>query len=199
MEFLTTLWLPIVLSAVICFVASSIIWMATPLHKHDYKNPGDKEDAILSGLKSWALSPGVYFVPWMQCDKKLDEAAKKAAMERAKTSPRAMIIVHGGDHSMGKMLGMWFVHLLITGVFVAYVASHAGLGAASYLKVFQVVGAVAFLAHAGYALPLSIWHGLPWSQLPGRLLDGLIYALLTAGTFAWQMQFKAPEIKIPGL
>jgi hypothetical protein len=25
---------------------------------------------------------------------------------------------------------------------------------------------------------------MPWSQLPGRLIDGVVYALLTAGCFA---------------
>lgn len=37
MGFFTQLWLPIVLSAVIVFFASSILWMALPLHT---KNDG---------------------------------------------------------------------------------------------------------------------------------------------------------------
>lgn len=178
---LVELWLPILLSAVIVFVASSIIWMATPLHKHDYKDPGDKEDAILGMLKSATFAPGVYFVPWCHGKEK-----DPVFIERQKTGPWAQLIVRGSAPDIGKMLGAWMLHLMLVGVFVAYIASHAGLGpAAEYLRVFRIVGTAAFLAYGGYSLPLCIWHGQPWAQLPGRLIDGVIYALLTAGTFAW--------------
>lgn len=180
---LTQLWLPILVSAAITFVASAILWMALPIHKHDYKNPGDKEGDILGLVRSAGLKPGVYYVPWCQGKQK-----DPAVMERMKTGPWAMLTVMPSGPNMGKMLGMWFLHLLIVGVFVAYVSSHAGLGvrtADNYLSIFRVAGASALLAHAGYALPMCIWHGQPWSQLPGRLFDGVVYALLTAGAFAW--------------
>lgn len=181
MGFLVDLWMPILLSAVLVFIASSIIWMALPIHKHDYKDPGDKEDAILGMLRSASFAPGVYYVPWCQGKEK-----DPAAMEKLKTGPWALMTVMGSAPSMGKMLGLWFVHLVIVAVFVAYLASNAGLAAgAEYLSVFRVSGTAAFLAYAGYAMPSAIWHGMPWSQLPGRIFDGLVYALLTAGTFAW--------------
>lgn len=44
MGFLAQLWLPIVVSAVIVFVASSIICMMTPLHKADYSVPPDQDE-----------------------------------------------------------------------------------------------------------------------------------------------------------
>jgi hypothetical protein len=27
--------------------------------------------------------------------------------------------------------------------------------------------------------------GMPWSHVPGRVFDGVVYALLTAGVFGW--------------
>lgn len=198
MDFITNLWLPIVLSAVICFVASSIIWMATPLHKHDYKSPGDKEEGILGALRSMNLAPGMYYVPWCGGHGgKMDDAAKAALAEKVKKGPWVMLCVQGGPPNMGKMLGLWFVHLLLTSVFVAYIASNTNVQGKEYLEVFQVVGATSFLAYGGYALPLSIWHGNPWSQLPTRIIDGLIYACLTAGTFAWKMHGDVPAIVNP--
>jgi len=179
MDFLAHLWLPILASAAMVFVASSIIWMATPLHKHDYKNPGDKEESIVGMLRSSALEPGVYYVPWCQGKDKRAET-----MAKMKTGPWAMLTVMTGPPNMGKMLGMWFAHLVIVGVFVAYVAHLAVTPGMKYLEVFRVAGAAALLAHAGYALPMAIWHGMPWRQVPGRLIDGVIYALLTAGVFA---------------
>jgi hypothetical protein len=181
MDNLLALWLPIVVSAVIVFIASSIIWMATPLHKHDYKNPGDKEGPILDLLRGAGMSPGMYYVPWCQGKNPKDPDVQA----RMKAGPWAMLTVMPEAPNMGKMLGLWFLHLLITSFLVAYVASHALPAGAQYLKVFQIVGATALIAHAGYALPLSIWHANPWSQLPSRLVDGVVYALLTAGTFGW--------------
>ena len=54
-----------------------------------------------------------------------------------------------------------------------------------YLKVFQVMGTVAFLAYAGGVLPGAIWMGKPWSIAAKEVLDGLIYGLVTAGAFGW--------------
>jgi hypothetical protein len=178
---LVELWMPILVSAVLVFIASSIIWMALPIHKHDYKDPGAHEESILTMLKSSGLGPGVYYVPW--CAGKDKDPAVQARM---KSGPWALLTVLPSGPNMGKMLGLWFLHLVIVGIFVAYIASNAGLPrGAEYLAVFRITGATALLAHAAYALPMCIWHGQPWSQLPGRLFDGVVYALLTAGTFGW--------------
>ena len=58
----TALWLPILLSAVIVFVMSSIIHMASPWHKSDYpKMP--REDEAMDALRPLAIPPGDYMVP----------------------------------------------------------------------------------------------------------------------------------------
>ena len=51
--------------------------------------------------------------------------------------------------------------------------------------VFQVAGCVAFIGYA-MALPQnSIWWGRSWSWTIRNMLDGLLYGLLTGGTFGW--------------
>ena len=178
---LLSLWKPILLSAVLVFVASSVIWMALPfLHKHDYKNPGDKEGPLLDLLRTQRFEPGVYYVPWCQGKQK-----DPAAMEKMKTGPWALVSVLPEGPNMGKSLGLWFAHNLIIAVVVGYVCSAAIAAAPSYLHVFRLPGTAALLAYGGYALPMSIWHGQPMRQVPGRLVDALIYALVTAGAFAW--------------
>ncbi len=180
MNFLVDLWLPILVSAALVFIASSIIWMALPIHRHDYKNPGDKEETILGMLRSGSFAPGVYYVPWCRGKEK-----DPAVMQKMKTGPWALLTVMPSGPNMGKMLGLWFLHLVLVGVVVAYVAAHANMPPnPRYFDVFQLAGATALLAHAGYALPMAIWHGMPWSQVPGRFFDGLVYSLLTAGSFA---------------
>ncbi len=59
---LSALWLPILLSAVIVFVVSSIIHIATPWHKGDYRKMAD-EDKAMDALRPLALPPGDYMVP----------------------------------------------------------------------------------------------------------------------------------------
>ena len=57
MSVVAALWLPILLSAVLVFVASSIIHMASPWHKSDYpKMPN--EDGVMDALRPFAIPPG---------------------------------------------------------------------------------------------------------------------------------------------
>ena len=59
---LTALWIPILLSAVIVFVASSIIHMALPYHRSDYKRLPD-EDKVMAALRSVGVTRGMYVFP----------------------------------------------------------------------------------------------------------------------------------------
>lgn len=189
---LLSLWLPIILITVACFIASSIIWMASPLHKHDYKDPGDKEGTILDMLKAAALAPGVYYVPWCGGGSKMKDPA---VQERMKTGPWAMLTVMPAFPSMAKNLGAWAFHLLIVTLLVAYVTAAGRAPGAGFLDVLQVAFTAGLLAHAGYALPMCIWHGMPWSQLTGRLIDGAIYAAITGAIFAGMW----PGVSAPGV
>jgi hypothetical protein len=47
------------------------------------------------------------------------------------------------------------------------------------------VGAVGFLAYAAALAPPSIWMGKPWKITWKEMFDGLLYGLVTAGTFGW--------------
>ena len=59
---LHALWLPILLSAVIVFVASSLIHMVSPWHKNDYPRM-QNEDKVMDALRPLALPPGDYLIP----------------------------------------------------------------------------------------------------------------------------------------
>lgn len=57
-----SLLLPILLSAVFVFIASSILHMATPWHKGDLQKFAN-EDAVMSALRPLKLAPGYYGMP----------------------------------------------------------------------------------------------------------------------------------------
>jgi len=181
MDFLATLWLPIVLSAVIVFIASAILHMLLTYHRSDYGQLPE-EDKALAGLRPLNLKPGLYVFP--HCLPK--DMKSPAAIEKYKQGPvGTMTIRPNGQVVLGKFLGQWFVFLLVIGFFVASLAAHTVPAGAPYLQVFRVVGTAAFLAYGLANLSNGIWKGQPWGMTIKETIDGLIFALLTAGTFGW--------------
>ena len=178
---LAALWLPTLLSAVIVFIASSIMHMVLPYHKSDYQ-PLPDEDKVLSALRAAGLKRGLYHFPF--CTHK--EMNSPAVQEKFKQGPVGhLTIFSSGPIAMPKFLIQWFTYCLLISFFVAYLAAHTGAPGAHYLAVFRVVGTAAFLPYGLGNLVNGIWKGQPWSVVIKEVFDGLIYACLTAGTFGW--------------
>jgi hypothetical protein len=183
MESTMALWMPIIVSAVIVFVASSIIHMVLPYHRSDMRKVPN-EDEVMGSLRKFNIPPGDYGIPHPGS---MEGMKKPEYIEKMKTGPVAlMTVIPNGPPSMGASLVMWFLYSVLISVFVAYVTSHAPLlPGAPYIKVFKLAAVVAF---AGYSLALlqnSIWLKRNWTTTLKSMFDGLIYALLTAGTFGW--------------
>ncbi len=176
---LAALWLPILLSAVIVFVASSIMHMLLPYHRNDYSQLPD-EDKILAVLRASALKRGLYVFPY--CTHK--DMKSPALIEKQKQGPVGFLtIVPSGPPVLAKFLVQWFVFCLVIGFFVAYLAAHTLAPGTNYLEVFRVVGTAAFLAYGLGNLSNGIWKGQKWSVTIKEVVDGLVFGLLTAGTF----------------
>ena len=179
---LSALWLPILLSSVIVFVASSIIHMVLPWHKTDYPKVPD-EDRVRDALRPFAIPPGDYMVP--RCEDSKELRTPEFAEKLNQGPVIVMTVLPNGQWSMGRNLGLWFLYCAVVGVFSAYVAGRALPAGASYAHVFQFVGATAFIGYALALWQMSIWYRRAWSTTIKATIDGLIYALLTAGTFGW--------------
>jgi hypothetical protein len=178
---LTALWLPIILSAVLVFVASSLIHMVLGYHRSDYRKLPD-EDKILSALRSVTLVRGLYHFPFTTHK----EMKSPEMQEKFKQGPVGFLTIFpSGPVNMGKFLGLWFVYCLIVGFFTAYLTGRTVPSHSDYLIVFRVAGTVAFMAYGVGGIPSSIWGGQPWGNTIKHVFDGLLYALLTAGTFGW--------------
>lgn len=179
---LLSLWLPVLVSAVFVFVASSILHMALRYHNSDFKRL-PHEEGILEHLSKLDLPPGEYVFPWSDCGKDLGKADFKAKLERG---PAGFLTVFPrGPLGMGKSLALWFFYCLVIGVFSGYIASRALPAGAPFLQVVRFAGCMAF---SGYSLALvqsSIWYRRPWPITVKTVLDGLVYALITGATFGW--------------
>jgi hypothetical protein len=177
-----SLGVPIVVSAGIVFVASSIIHMVLPYHRNDLRKL-PKEDEVMAALRRFDIPPGDYVVP---------HAGSPAGMkqpdfvEKMKKGPVVfMTLATGGPPSMGKSLLLWFLYSIVVSVFAAYIAGRALAPGAHYLEVFRFAGCSAFMAYSLALLQNSIWYKRNWSMTLKAMFDGLIYGLLTAGTFGW--------------
>lgn len=178
-----SLWLPILVSAVFVFVASSIIHMVLRYHRNDLRRLA-REDEVMAALRPFDIPPGDYCLP---------RAESMAAMkqpeyiDKMNKGPVALItVIPSGPPSMGASLVLWFVFCLLVSILAAYVAGHfIPPGPGHYRPVFRLVGCTAFAAYSMALLQNSIWYKRNWGVTLLSMFDGLIYAALTAGTFGW--------------
>ncbi|HWW21214.1 MAG TPA: hypothetical protein VNZ06_10445 [Steroidobacteraceae bacterium] len=170
---LVALWLPILLSAVIAFMAGWLMHMFVRHHRNDFKAVPNEPSACQS-LGSLGLTPGDYFIP-------------HASQSQRSSAPVTVImtVMRPGGVQLGSALVQWFLYQLAISFLCAYVASRTLAFAAPYLNVFRVVGTVGFMAYSVAYAHESIWWQRGWGITVRYMFDGLVYSLLTAGVFGW--------------
>jgi len=182
MVYISSLWLPILLSAVLVFVVSSIIHMMLGYHRSDYKRL-PSEDEVMDALRKFNIPPGDYMMPCAGSSKAMKDPAFQAKW--AKGPIAMMTISKPGPPTMGAQLLQWFLYSALIGLFSAYVASRTLAAGAPYLAVFRITGTVAFAAYSLALLQHSIWYKRSWGATLRSVFDGLVYACLTGGAFGW--------------
>lgn len=179
---ITALLLPILVAAVLVFVASSILHMVLPFHRSDYQQLPDEKE-LLEAMRTHGVQRGNYAFPWCTDPKEMGSDEMKKKYEQGPVG--LMNVHHPGPPAMPKFLAQWFGYCLLVGVFVAYLTGRTLPAGAEYLEVFRVSGTAAFMAYGLAEIPSSIWRAQFWSTTAKHLFDALIYALLTAGAFGW--------------
>jgi hypothetical protein len=175
------LWLPIVLSAIGVFIASSLIHTVLKWHNSDYGKLGN-EDEVRAAINRSSPAPGLYVVPHCLDGQQMQspEIQKKFA-----DGPVGFVIVReSGPPKMGPFLGKWFLLNLVVALIVGHLAGHA-LGGAPRHATFVFPAIVTFLAYGAGAVSDGIWMGRPWSAVAKDLLDASIYGLITGAIFVW--------------
>ena len=87
--------------------------------------------------------------------------------------------------NMGPQLSQWFAYTIVVSVITAYIGGRTLAPGADYLAVFQITGTVAFAAYAMAVPQRSIWWHQNWGTTMRSMIDGLVYASVTAGAFGW--------------
>ncbi|MBO6512724.1 MAG: hypothetical protein JJ974_02015 [Phycisphaerales bacterium] len=177
---LADLWIPILVSSVAVFMVSAFIWMALPIHTPDIKSLDD-EESFDQAIRPLNIKPGLYMFPGCHGkDLKSDEF--KA---RWKAGPWGLITIQSGPANFGANLFKCFVSYLIISAICAYLAGIGLAPGADYMDVFRVVGTAGILGYCMGGLANDFFLAKPNRFIVTSLIDGVVFALVTAGIFAW--------------
>ena len=179
---LAALWLPILLSAVFVFIISSILHMVLNYHAADYKKVPNEEQ-VMDAIRPFDIPPGDYSMPRAESVKEMNSEGYKSKLAKG---PVAMFtVLPNGQPNMTKNLISWFIYSALVSLFAAYIASRTVGDTGDYMDVFRFAGTTAFIGYSLALMQNSIWSGKSWAATARSMFDGLIYALVTAGTFGW--------------
>ena len=179
---LTSLALPILLSAVVVFIASSVIHMVLSYHQSDLKQLPAEAD-VADALRKFNIPPGDYVLPRPSS---MADMRSPEFLERWKKSPKMVATFWSAESmSMGPQLAQWFLFCVIVSLFSGYIGSRALSAGAAYLRVSQIVSTTAFIGYTLGNWPNVIWYRRSVSTAIKGTIDGLIFGLLTGGVFGW--------------
>ena len=176
-----SLWVPILVSGLLVFIASSVIHMLLPYHRKDYRGVPD-EDGMMDALRG--VAAGDYFIPHAGST---EVQRSEAYREKARRGPVVFMTVLAEDRlfNMRDQLLQWFLYCIVVGLFTAYVTGLALGPGAEYMAVFRFASTTAFIGYALAHPQRSIWYSQSWGTTGRNVFDGLVYGLLTGGVFGW--------------
>jgi hypothetical protein len=178
---LADLWLPILLASVLAFLAGFVLYLLLPLHRKDTGMLPD-EAGVLARLRDAGVRPGMYLFP---CPRDMREAAAPEFVARQELGPAGLLIVRPtGPVRMGPALAWMLAYHVVVSLLVAWLAGQVLGPGTAYLRVFQVTGTAAVMAYVLAVFPFAIWNGVSGRYLLTQVVDGLVWGLVTAGSFA---------------
>jgi hypothetical protein len=184
MNLLFSLWLPILLSAVVVFVISSLVHMVVKWHAFDYKGFAN-DDAVRAALRAEQPVQGVKYVVPYCADMK--EMTSEVMRKKYAEGPTAVVVFGPNEQpNMGKHLGLWFVLSLVIAVVTTFLTSRfVPLDHAYAARAAKLAGALTFIAYAFGTVQESIWMYRSWRSTATYIADAVLYALGTGAVFLW--------------
>ena len=196
MDFLLSLWLPILLSAAAVWIASTIFGMPFLHHKNDWIGlPAAEEDAFMGFLRTrgGGIKPGNYLFPDFRTRAAMESEKVKKALEEG---PVGHLSLWPPPLSMGGKLAATFIVYLVVSILIAYQASvvlplhlrpaEPAFASPTFPKVFQVVGTAGILAYSFSFIPSAIWFGAYRRTIVASIIDGIVFGVITGAIFAWR-------------
>lgn len=186
MDFLTNLWLPIVLSGVGVWIASFIAWMAIGHHKKDRDAiPDGREQEFMGTITRLNIRPGNYGFPDFCQHDSLPRGERMEALKALYDKHPQGLLRVWAPTNMGLNMLLTFLFYLVTSAAIAYL-TWAALGrGASVGKVVQVAGTAGVLAYCFATFPHDVWFQKKRRAMAMDWIDGIVFGLITGAIFAW--------------
>ena len=186
------LWMPILGSVVVVFIASSLAHMVLPHHRKDWSK-APNEDALLDFVRSNDIKSGQYMFP---CCQNFNELKDPEVKKRYVAGPHGTLRVWAGMPNFGRNLILTSLLYLVVSVFVAYLATMAAFSPdPTFKEVFRFTATAAIMAYCLGSIGTTIWFGQPLKPFLNDLADGIVYGLLTGAVFGWLW----PALETPAL
>ena len=176
------IWLPLLVAAVLVFVASSIIHMVFKWHNSEYLKLGN-EDEIRQAIRKAGAAPGQYVLPY--CADMKDLQAPDMQRKFVEGPVGILLLRRNGAPNIGPSLAQWFGLNLLVAAAAAHLAAASLPIGANVHRVFHATAMVTFVAYACGAISDGVWKGYPWRSVAKDLLDALIYGIVSGLVFAW--------------
>lgn len=173
------------LGAVVLFIWGFLSWAVLPWNEQSIHTLPN-EDAVLTVLKSQNLENGLYRIPG---HKDNSEASKKAAYEKMKTGPMAMIHYSNDGMDMPGYMLKGFIIL-----FLAAVAAASLLGKLSWSLASKYGARVRYVMMLGIFLVIAgrlsdwAWYGASTSFILTVAINDIIGWTLAGLVIAWRMK-----------
>ena len=183
MNTIALIWLPILVTAVLIFFASSLIHMVFKWHNSDYRKLGNEDD-VRAVIRAATPTPGQYVIPHCL---DMKDMAGETMLQKFREGPVALLTIRpSGTPNMGKALGMWFAYCLAVAALAGCIAiSVIAVGKANGQGGGCLVGMISLLTYFGGSVQMAIWMGKPWSAVAKDLLDSVIFSIISALVFMW--------------
>jgi len=149
---IVSLWLAILLSAMIVFIVTSVIHMFLTYHRSDFgKVPS--EDAVMDALGSFDIPPGDYVIPRAESTR---EMSSSEFVDKCTKGPVAFLTVTlNGPPPMTSRQNLRFLYCVLVGIGSAYVAGNALGPSVACLEPISLRRHRTFLEHLQFTLSIS--------------------------------------------
>lgn len=182
MSAIIVLWLPILLSAVLVFIISSLVHMVFKWHAPEYRGFAN-EDAVRAAIKAGNPTPGQYVLPYCSDMKAM---SSEPMTKKYREGPVGFVTLGpSAPPAIGTSLLQWFgLSLAISAIAAIIAGKYVGLAGGGRTAAC-LTGTIALLAYGFGYIQGGIWQGQPWSSVAKYLVDSTLYALGTAAIFWW--------------
>jgi len=179
MEFITDLWIPILVGTFALQFASTMAWMVLPHHFGDHATVPSEAD-LMDWVSDQEIPAGSYMFPYPETAAEMNS---KEHQERYAKGPRGTLHVYSPVSMPLNILKtlLYFFCTVGTIAYITHVACPPGAETTTFLRVFRIAGTIGVLTYASSGVLDRIWFV---RRMWTTMVDGVVFGLIVGIVFA---------------